>query len=92
MDRQQEKKFEVVVGLYELLGEEHLPMIRMGALLCHARPELGRFLVEATAPEVPTDSSDELKDVAMRLVSSDDNLLQGLIDLLTDAQEYMKEG
>lgn len=82
----EQTRLQLAVELNEVIGE-YLPMLRMGAMLYHARPELGHLLVEIMKPEVPTGASEELRESALRLVSSDDNLLQIFIDVLTEAQE-----
>ncbi|KKL25096.1 hypothetical protein LCGC14_2408740 [marine sediment metagenome] len=83
------KRLGAAIALNDAL--EGLANIRIGVLLALARPDLGRFLAELTAPTVPSDASKELSENAIRLVASSDNFLQMLIELLENLQQQLEE-
>ena len=83
------RRLESAVALNAAVNS--LASIRVGALLFQARPDLGRFLVELTSPNVPPGTSEKLFDSSTRLVASGDNFLQALIDTLTNIQQRLEE-
>jgi hypothetical protein len=82
------RRLEVMVALNKALPS--LASTRMGALLLRARPDLGRFFLEVTSPNVPSDAPAQLSDSTARLVAAEDNALQRIIDLLVKTQKWVE--